>query len=112
MPREDWDSYIEWLEDFEYAKLGIPKPDAVIYLDMPIEISQQLMSLRSEKTGEKKDVHEADVGYLYRCREAAMYAAEKMGWHVIKCAEDGKPLSIEKIAQMIIDALPGELVYA
>ena len=67
---------------------------------------------RGEKTGEKKDVHEADVGYLYRCREAAMYAADKMGWHVIKCAEDGKPLSIEKIAQMIIDALPGELVYA
>ncbi len=112
MPREDWDSYIQWLEDFEYVKLGIPKPDAVIYLDMPIEISQQLMSARSEKTGEKKDVHEADVGYLHRCREAAMYAAEKMGWQVITCARDGKPLSIEKIAQMIVDALPGELVYA
>ena len=41
-----------------------------------------------------------------------MYAAEKMGWQVITCAEDGKPLSIEKIAQMIIDALPGDLVYA
>ena len=112
MPREDWDSYIQWLEDFEYIKLGIPKPDAVIYLDMPIEISQQLMSRRSETTGEKKDVHEADVEYLYRCREAAMYAAEKMGWCVIRCAEDGKPLSIDKISQMIIDALPGDLVYA
>lgn len=112
MPREDWDSYIQWLEDFEYVKLGIPKPDMVIYLDMPIEVSQQLMSLRSEKTGEKKDVHEADVGYLHRCREAAMYAAEKMGWHVIKCAENGKPLSVETIAQMIADSLPGDFIYA
>ena len=29
--------------DFEYNKIGIPKPDMVIYLDMPVEISQKLM---------------------------------------------------------------------
>ncbi len=105
MPREKWDEYLEWLEDFEYNKLGIPRPDFVVYLDMPIEISQRLMSLRSEKTGEKKDVHEADVAYLYRCREAAMYAAEKLGWAVITCAEGGEPLSIGEISEKIIKAI-------
>ncbi len=112
MPRDKWDEYLEWLEDFEYVKLGIPRPDFVVYLDMPIEISQQLMSLRSEKTGAKKDVHEADVQYLHRCREAAMYAAKKLGWVVITCAEDGAPLSINEIAEKIKSAIPGEFVYA
>lgn len=112
MPREQWDDYLDWLEDFEYIKLGIPKPDFVIYLDMPIEISQRLMSLRSEKTGEKKDVHEADVDYLHRCRAAAGYAAERFGWTVITCSEDGEPLSISEIAEKIKKALPKEFIYA
>ena len=112
MPKDKWDEYLEWLEDFEYVKFGIPKPDFVVYLDMPIDVSQKLMSLRSEKTGEKKDVHEADVEYLYRCREAAMYAAEKMGWTVITCAENGEPYSIAQIHKKIVEALPQEFIYA
>lgn len=43
---DEWDSYLEWSADFEYNKIGIPSPDAVIYLDMPVEISQRLMTSR------------------------------------------------------------------
>ena len=32
LPREQWDEYLDWLFDFEYHKMGIPAPDAVIYL--------------------------------------------------------------------------------
>lgn len=100
-PKENWDSYIEWLEDFEYLKLGIPKPDLVIYLDMPVEISQKLMSKRYGGNESKKDVHEADVAYLNSCRGAASYAAEKMGWVKIKCFENSDARSIETIAEEI-----------
>lgn len=100
-PKENWDSYIEWLEDFEYSKLGIPKPDLVIYLDMPVEISQKLMSKRYGGNESKKDVHEADVAYLNACREAASYAAEKMDWIKIKCFENSDARSIEAIAEEI-----------
>ncbi len=100
-PRENWDDYIEWLEDFEYEKIGIPKPDAVIYLDMPIEISQRLMSERYEGNESKKDVHEANVEYLKACRTAALYAAEKMGWTRIECSLGDNARSIEEIAEDI-----------
>ncbi len=100
-PKENWDSYIEWLEDFEYNKIGIPKPDLVIYLDMPVEISQKLMSRRYEGNESKKDVHEANVAYLNACREAAAYAAEKMGWVRISCAEGDEARTIEDIAEEI-----------
>ena len=106
MPKEEWDGYLSWLEDFEYGKLGIPKPDFVIYLDMPVEVSQQLMKERCLATNTIKDVHEADVAYLQRCREAAMYAAQKLGWHIIPCSKDNKPLPIETIAEQIFDLLP------
>ncbi len=112
MPRDEWDGYLAWLEDFEYSKLGIPKPDFVIYLDMPVEVSQRLMKERCQATNTVKDVHEADVAYLNRCREAAMYAAEKLGWHVIPCAKDGDPLPIETIAEQIYDLLARGFLHA
>lgn len=100
-PRENWDNYISWLEDFEYEKIGIPKPDKVIYLDMPIDVSQRLMSERYEGNETKKDVHEANVNYLYACRDAALYASEKMGWVRIDCADGENPRRIEDIANDI-----------
>ena len=73
----DWDSYLDWSADFEYNKLGIPKPDAVIYLDMPVDISQKLMTGRYGGNESKKDVHEADVAFLEKCRKSALYAASR-----------------------------------
>ena len=101
LPRAQWDEYLCWLEDFEYAKLGLPKPDCVLYLDMPIDVSQRLMSARYAGDEGKKDIHEANTAYLSGCRTAALYAAEKLGWHVIACAADGAPLPVDTIAQTI-----------
>ena len=99
--RADWDSYLEWLEDFEYNKMGIPRPDAVIYLDMPIEVSQKLMTGRYKGDESKKDIHEKDVEYLKSCREAADYACRKLGWERVECSADGEPLPIEAISDSI-----------
>lgn len=101
LPESEWNDYFLWLEDFEYKKLGIPKPDAVIYLDMPIEISQKMMTSRYSGDESKKDIHEANTEYLSMCRVAAMAAAGAMGWNVINCSENGKPRSIEAIGEEI-----------
>ena len=101
LPREQWDSYLDWLTAYEYNKMGIPKPDCVIYLDMPVEISQRLMTKRYEGDEVKKDIHEKNVAYLLECRKAAEFAAEKFGWSVIKCAKDGEPRSREEISEEI-----------
>lgn len=103
--RADWDSYLEWLEDFEYKKMGIPKPDAVIYLDMPIDVSQKLMTGRYKGDESKKDIHEKDVEYLNNCRQAADYACSKLGWIRINCSEDGEPLPIEVISEAVFKAV-------
>lgn len=103
--RADWDSYLEWLEDFEYKKMGIPKPDAVVYLDMPIEVSQKLMTDRYKGDESKKDIHEKNVEYLNSCRVAADYACNKLGWTRINCAENGEPLPIEVISEAVFGAV-------
>lgn len=104
-PESEWDAYLSWLEDFEYNKMGIPKPDAVIYLDMPIEVSQKLMTDRYAGDESKKDIHEKDVDYLNSCRKAADYSCTKLGWSRITCAENGEPLPIEVISDKVFDAV-------
>lgn len=103
--RDDWDSYLEWLEDFEYNKMGIPKPDAVVYLDMPIEVSQKLMTGRYHGDESKKDIHEKNVEYLNNCRIAADYACNKLGWMRINCSENGEALPIEVISEAVFKAV-------
>lgn len=95
--KSKWESYLDWLFDFEYNKLGLPKPDMTIFLDMPIEVSQQLMSLRYNGDESKKDIHERDTGFLSACREAALYTAEKCGWRIVPCSREGEPRKIEEI---------------
>lgn len=101
-PEEEWDAFLEWLEDYEYNLLGLPKPDKVIFLDMPPEVSQKLLEKRYDGDAEKKDIHERDCTYLLNCRRAALYVAEKMGWTVIACSKDGEPLSLEEIHEQIL----------
>lgn len=101
LPENQWDEYIDWLYDYEYKKLGIPKPDLVIFLDMDPKISQKLMSGRYNGDDNKKDIHEKDTDYLEKCRKAAFYSADKLDWKVVKCYEGEAPLSIEEISEKI-----------
>ena len=103
MPRAHWDEFLDWLWDYEYGKLGVPHPDLVIYLEMTPEISMSLVSSRSDETGQKKDIHELDPMHLKNSYAAALYSSEKLGWTRIRCFEDGKPLSRDKIEALIAE---------
>lgn len=107
LPRAEWDAYLSWLDDFEYSKLGVPKPDLVIYLDMPVAVSQSLLQNRYDGDNTKKDVHERDTAYLAACRDAALYAAERGGWQVVSCSESGAPRTREAIARDVLALVSG-----
>lgn len=102
--------FFKWLEGFEYGLIGVPKPDAVIYLDMPIEISQKMMSERYHGDESKKDIHESNLNYLYQCREAALDAAKEMGWYVVRCNDGEEPRSIETIGEEIFNIISTEVL--
>jgi len=106
MDRELWDGFLAWLWDFEYSKLGLPAPDRVIFLDVPQSVSDGNVEKRSRETGVTLDIHEKDRAYLHRCREAALYVAEKCGWCVVPCADArGRQETVEEIAGKIMTVL-------
>jgi dTMP kinase len=109
---DKWDEYLEWSEDFEYNKIGIPKPDLVIYLDMPVDVSQKLMTHRYDGDEGKKDIHEANTEFLERCRKSALYTAHKQGWAVIPCSDGENPLPIEEIHKTVVDFVKRNILNA
>ena len=105
LPVSEWESFLSWLYDFEYNKIAIPKPDKVIFLDMPVEVSQKLLTKRYEGDNSKKDIHESDTEYLDRCRKAAVFTAEYSGWETIPCSHNGEARTIEEIAKDVLDSV-------
>lgn len=101
LPEEKWDEYLDWLEDYEYVKLELPRPDKVVFLDMPVEVSQKLLSSRYNGDETKKDIHEVNVDFLKACRKASLYTAKKQGWIVLPCSDGENPLSIEDISSKL-----------
>jgi dTMP kinase len=97
-----WDEFINWIMDLECKKYGIPEPTKVIYLDLDIETSQNLMNKRYDNDTSKKDIHEENIEYLKRCKESALYAAKKLNWIIIDCNDNGSIKSEQDIFERII----------
>jgi len=89
LPDEELPAFFAWLSDLEYGKMGLPKPDLVIYLDVDLETSLARMRRRQEKTHTSADIHEKDLAYLERCLRTADKAADFYGWTRIPYRKNG-----------------------
>lgn len=105
LPESEWDSFLNWLFEFEYKLLGIPAPDMVIYLQTDSEISQKLMSIRYNDDESKKDIHEVNLSYMIRSRQAAEYCAKHLGWKTVHCVSDNAMRSVEDIHDDIMEVV-------
>ena len=109
LPREQWDAYLDWLFDFEYRLMGIPAPDAVVYLQVDPEVSQKLMTGRYQGDESKKDIHESNRGYLDKSRLAAEYCAQKLDWQTVHCVQDGQLRAILDISGEVLRTVEEKL---
>lgn len=109
LKNEELEHFFEWLYDFEYVKLELPRPDLVIYLDVDLKTSLARMKHRQEKTHTSADIHEKDVQYLENCLRVADKAADYYGWTRIPFMKNGAEREIdekhEEIYSIIKDAL-------
>ena len=103
------EGFFDWLYDFEYVKLGLPRPDLVIYLDVSVETSLRRMKHRQEKTHTAADIHEKDIAYLENCLRVADKAADYYGWTRIPFETDGAERKIEEKHEEIYSIIKNAL---
>ena len=97
LPPEQWESFLQWLFDYEFRLLGLPAPDEVICLQVDRAVSLRLMAGRYHGDESKKAVHEKAVEYLARRRTAAEFCAAHLGWETVHCTQGDAMRSIEVI---------------
>lgn len=105
-------TFLDWLEDFEFSKFGLPRPDVVCLLDMPVTVSELLMAEREGKTGGSTgDIHEGNHAYLRAVHDAYDELVERYHWHRIPCAtsKDLRIRSIDDIHHDVYDAVKSVL---
>ncbi|MBP2028057.1 dTMP kinase [Acetoanaerobium pronyense] len=104
--KKEKDDFLDWLWDFEFNLYGLPVPDKVFFLDMPVEFTQKLTFNRKNKiTGEKeKDIHESNRKYLETTYDNGVYIAKKYGWERVECIENDKVKTIREISDFIYDS--------
>ena len=96
-------TFLSWLDTMEHEVLGIPRPDAIIYLRVPVEISLTLLSEKRKAKNQgledgKMDTVEEDRNYLERSHESANWLLSKQrNWHVVECLEDDSMRSPQAI---------------
>lgn len=101
--------FIAWLEELEYGHFGLPRPDAVLFLDMPTETALELMRERANKIDNSgsKDIHESNAEYLRKSHDNALYISKLRGWTHIPCVRDGAVRGITDINREVTETVMG-----
>lgn len=93
--------FLTWLDEMEHSIFKIPRPHAIIYLDMPIAAARELLvgaQDKKEYLKGKKDSTEESIEYLENSRKRALSIVKKMNnWHKISCVERRKLRTREDI---------------
>ncbi len=101
LPSENRTEFFYWLYDFEFRLLQLPKPDAVIYMDVSLKTAEAQIQRRETETNTKSDIHEADAAYLAKCLECGRLAADTLDWNRIQCEQQGNMLPAAVIHEQI-----------
>jgi dTMP kinase len=110
LPEEELIGFLDWLYDFEFRLMELPKPDLVLYMDINLETSLSQLSSRQEKTKTSGDIHETHTDYLKACIRTGRIAAERLGWLKISCMDNKKMRSAGDIHKDIVAAVKGVIL--
>lgn len=98
--------FIDYVCEYEYVKLGIKKPDAVIFLHAFPEALADLRRSRKSNDGVSNDVHESNSDFMKKVYESALYVARRLGWQKIECmSPDGNMRTPEDLHKEICEKL-------
>jgi dTMP kinase len=103
MAKDDRAAFLSWLYEYEFDKLGLPRPDLVIYLDIDADTAGSRLLKRQSDTGADRDIHEKDALDLKECVSVGRQAAAFYNWHSIECVLDGNELGADELHNKVYD---------
>ncbi len=109
LPEDELNDFLDWLYDFEFRLMELPRPEIVLYMDIDLGTSLSQMKARQEQTNTKGDIHETDSDYLASCLRVGKIAAERLNWNKIECLRGGAMRSVFDIHEDVYKAVKGAI---
>jgi dTMP kinase len=106
--------FLQWLDKMEFEVFKISRPEAIIYLQLPIELSFKLIQDRKKAEAEKsrkylegkKDLAEEDFKHLAESRESAIkIVRSNNSWIRVDCAKKNEIMTREAIHEKVYEVV-------
>ncbi len=97
-------NFLKWLDDLEHGVFAIPRPDAIFYLHLPLDLSLKLIRERAEVEKINADLAESNAKHLLESQQSAIaIVRDSNDWFRIDCATEDyqKIKSREDIHELI-----------
>lgn len=102
------DEFLDYITDYEYNRLGLKKPDLVIFLKLDKDFANTLRKNR-DYDGVEGDINEKDNVFLDKVYDNSLYVADKYNFKIIECSKEGKLRSIDEISSEIYDVVKNNI---
>ncbi|MCK5466534.1 thymidylate kinase [Candidatus Parcubacteria bacterium] len=97
--------FLDWLEEMEFNVFKIPKPDLIIFLNVPYKISKKLLTKKVSRNyikSAKNDKVEKSRIYQESSYLQSLNLVKKYNnWTEINCVKNNELLSPEKISTLV-----------
>lgn len=81
------ESFLTWLDHMEHTVFGLPRPDLIVYLEVPYRVRQTLLA--QDTTRASIDVAEVNHEHQIACEARARHIVSTYNaWHPISCVQD------------------------
>ncbi len=101
-----------WIYNFEFKEMDLPKPDLVLFIHVPTEIAFELIKKKNQRRyiqNSNQDGHEKNIEHLRAAESAYLHASKFFGWKIIECMENSRLLPIEDIHYKVWETVSGEI---
>lgn len=99
---------LRWIEEIEYGVYQLPRPDLVLWLDLPVCLAHERIAAKKPRdyTDSVTDLQESDTGHLTHTREVYQFLAQTDSrWETIPTIDQKGPMASEHIAQLISESV-------
>ena len=99
--QEERFQFFKKMEVLEFDLLGLPKPDLVVLLYVPYQVTLELQESRTES----KDQNEKDKNHIKRAEQTYLELRALYHFKMIECTSNGKMRTIEEIHHELSDTV-------
>lgn len=102
-------AFLQWLDHMEHGVFGLPRPDLIVYLHLPMKEVLRLLKNKDREDKKRyahrgKDVVEGDPAYLEASQKSALkFISEKSNWKKVECGGKTGILEREEIHEQIFN---------